>query len=577
MRCSKRLPLILSVFALPLVIFGLADTKNKGLKDLEFSADLLPWQLHAHGHHHLNKNLHEAYNHQNKKHQKQKKKKQKQKQKQHSKLSKLNKRAAIAAAANAKGFEQVAGFEPERWQLRAHGHHYQLRHQMKKYQQQQKQKKLQKHKQWKTQRQKKMKKREVGEQQRISAADTQQQEPELESHISHGHKYKNHEDEEHDKYDEPDKSGDNEGNGEENKESDADEESEGGDEPDKGGDNEGNDEENKESDADEESAGVDDPDKGGDNEGNSEENKERSDADEESEGGDEPDNVEENKESDTDEKSEGDDSEKHGGKDDGKNGDSEKDGENDKDGKSKDGKDGNGSKDGPKDDAKDGKAPADGKTPADDKISAPVDDKTPALADGKTPIDGNDKNAVPPAAATPAPIVPVQHMGEFLTKCNTPGQIALTFSEGPSEATTQMLEILKESKARVTFFPNATWLDYMQYAGVTRRAYNDGHLIGMTYRLPNDSSKDMTDVQLRADIAKYATKIYDLIGRYPKYVRLHDAGLKDPKLEPTIRDMGFTLVGFNLDEADYKFHTREQAPQIAGIYESTFAKQYDAF
>ena len=140
-----------------------------------------------------------------------------------------------------------------------------------------------------------------------------------------------------------------------------------------------------------------------------------------------------------------------------------------------------------------------------------------------------------------------------------------------------MLEILKEAKARVTFFANATWLEYMQYAGVTRRAYTDGHLIGMTYRIPNDSSKGMTDAQLRADIAKQATKIFELIGKYPKYVRLHDAGLKDAKLEPVMRDMGYTLVGFNLDQADYKFNTREQAPQIAAIYESTFAKQYDAF
>ncbi|KAI7818662.1 hypothetical protein BC939DRAFT_389159, partial [Gamsiella multidivaricata] len=164
-----------------------------------------------------------------------------------------------------------------------------------------------------------------------------------------------------------------------------------------------------------------------------------------------------------------------------------------------------------------------------------------------------------------------------VTKCNTPGQIALTFSEGPSEATIQMIEILKEGKARVTFFTNATWLDYMQYAGITRRAYNEGHLIGMTYRLPNDSSNDMTDTQLRADIAKHANKIFDLIGKYPKYVRVHEAGLKDPKLEPTIRDMGYTLVGFNLDEADYKYSSRSQASQIAGIYETTFAKQADAF
>lgn len=140
-----------------------------------------------------------------------------------------------------------------------------------------------------------------------------------------------------------------------------------------------------------------------------------------------------------------------------------------------------------------------------------------------------------------------------------------------------MLEILKEAKARVTFFANATWLEYMQYAGVTRRAYADGHLIGMTYRIPNDSSKGMTEAELRADIAKQASRIHNLIGQFPKYVRLHDAGLKDPLLEPVMRSMGYTLVGFSIDEADYKFNTRETASQIAQIYETTFAKQSYAF
>ncbi|KAF9370116.1 hypothetical protein CPC16_003916 [Podila verticillata] len=87
----------------------------------------------------------------------------------------------------------------------------------------------------------------------------------------------------------------------------------------------------------------------------------------------------------------------------------------------------------------------------------------------------------------------------------------------------------------------------------------------------------MSDNELRADIAKQASKIHNLIGKFPKYVRVHDAGLKDPKLEPALRDMGYTLVGFNLDEADYKFNTREQASQIAQIYETAFTKQADAF
>lgn len=140
-----------------------------------------------------------------------------------------------------------------------------------------------------------------------------------------------------------------------------------------------------------------------------------------------------------------------------------------------------------------------------------------------------------------------------------------------------MLEILKEANARVTFFVNATWIEYMQYAGVARRAYSEGHLIGMTYRLPNDSSKGMSEIQIRADVAKQASKIHNLIGQYPKYVRLHTTVLKDPKLEPVMRNMGYTLVGFNLDEADYKFNTRDQANQIAQIYDTTFAKQAYAF
>ena len=43
--------------------------------------------------------------------------------------------------------------------------------------------------------------------------------------------------------------------------------------------------------------------------------------------------------------------------------------------------------------------------------------------DGKTPAD--DKATVPPAAIKPAPIVPVQQLSEFLTKCNTPAKSPL--------------------------------------------------------------------------------------------------------------------------------------------------------
>ncbi|ORZ15535.1 hypothetical protein BCR41DRAFT_278761, partial [Lobosporangium transversale] len=164
-----------------------------------------------------------------------------------------------------------------------------------------------------------------------------------------------------------------------------------------------------------------------------------------------------------------------------------------------------------------------------------------------------------------------------VTSCQTPGQVALTYSEGPSEATMEMLQTLKEAQARVTFFANATWLQYMQYAGVTRHAYLDGHLIGMTYRLPSDSSSTLTDDQIKNDIAKNSRTIQDLIGVYPKYMKIHESNLKDSRLLSLVKTMGYSLVGFNMDEYDYKYTTLETAGQIAEVYNSMFSKQMDAY
>ncbi|KAG0316426.1 chitin deacetylase [Linnemannia gamsii] len=183
-----------------------------------------------------------------------------------------------------------------------------------------------------------------------------------------------------------------------------------------------------------------------------------------------------------------------------------------------------------------------------------------------------------PAAPGPATSGPNANTGpvtwaDFLTSCQTPGQVALTYSEGPSEATMEMLETLKEAQATVTFFTNATWLQYMQYAGVTRHA----HLDGMTYRLPSDTSTGHTDEEIKQDIAHASRTIQDLIGVYPKYMKIHESNLKDSRLLNLVKSMGYTLVGFNMDEYDYKYNTAATSSQIAEVFNAMFTKQMDAY
>ncbi|KAF9978723.1 chitin deacetylase [Actinomortierella ambigua] len=514
MRCTKRIPLILSVLALPLILSGIAQAgepnaqKNKEVDAMNLEPEL--WQLHAHGHHHLYNSHHHKKANSKKKQSLQshakKAGKKTQKQRNHKRASDEDKhKGRNLAAIVVEEDKNIAGFEPELWQLHAYGHN----HQQKVWSKLEKEsggkaiKKKTNAKKLKSKKKKIMKRAiplflqdQLKVKQKKGGVDAQ--------HKGHG-KHRNPEDEEHEKYKD-------------------DEDIDGGDD----------DKDDKDKD--------DDKKKGNGDKSDKKNGKKK--------GGSTNDN-EDDTESNLPDKGA-----KKGGN------------------KKGDKKGGNGTKDDTKTtNPKDGKAPVDPAKPV-------ADPAKPNAKPGAKPVADPSKPATAPAKppkGAPAPVVPIQAKGEFITKCNTPGQIALTYAEGPSEATTQMLDILSEAKARVTFFTNATWLQYMQYAGVARKAYNEGHLIAMTYRLPNDSSKGMTDAQIKADIVKSASSIQELIGVYPKYVRLHEASSKDARLESLLRQMGYLLVGFNLDEADYKYTNHEQAAQIATIYETTFAKQAEAF
>ncbi|KAG0791128.1 hypothetical protein G6F16_006789 [Rhizopus arrhizus] len=165
-----------------------------------------------------------------------------------------------------------------------------------------------------------------------------------------------------------------------------------------------------------------------------------------------------------------------------------------------------------------------------------------------------------------------------VTECMTQGQIALTYSEGPSDATAKIARQLNNADARASFFINSTWLGMQQYALVTENLYKDGHLIGMAYRVKNDNSKDMTNEDLKHDIIKNARVIENLIGVAPKYVRLHYTKEKDIRLEKTLAELGFVTVGYNLDSQDYLKKNTTGPDSVPDIYSKTlknFKEKYN--
>ncbi|KAI8968182.1 hypothetical protein BDF20DRAFT_828279 [Mycotypha africana] len=162
------------------------------------------------------------------------------------------------------------------------------------------------------------------------------------------------------------------------------------------------------------------------------------------------------------------------------------------------------------------------------------------------------------------------------TACRGPGQIALTYGEGPTDVTAKVLNALKATQAKANFFVNTSWLTTQQYAMILQRAYNDGHLIGMTYRPPKDTSEGLTDEEIQIDVLNSAQAIEDVIGVAPKYIRLHYVQPEDIRLEHILYDLGYTIIGYNLDVMDYN-NTKNNPNAITNYYKETFAKQMDTY
>jgi hypothetical protein len=126
-----------------------------------------------------------------------------------------------------------------------------------------------------------------------------------------------------------------------------------------------------------------------------------------------------------------------------------------------------------------------------------------------------------------------------------------------------------------------------RYGTVLQHIYNAGHFIGMTYRLPAEDPQTMSDQDIKADIIQSAHEIESLIHVAPKYVRLHLSALNDGRTERILHDLGFVLVGYNLDGKDYVHktpglveqeyrHTFEQYQKVNDEKKGSFISiQYD--
>lgn len=130
----------------------------------------------------------------------------------------------------------------------------------------------------------------------------------------------------------------------------------------------------------------------------------------------------------------------------------------------------------------------------------------------------------------------------------TPGTVAITFDDGPSRYTPQILAILKKYHVKATFFMVGEMAK--RHPEIVKMVLADGHAIG-NHTNSHPFLTKLNDDRLVQEIDMPQTIIFGIAGVKPVCLRYpYDA--HNQHVNNTIRQQGLTPVGVDLDSRDYK-------------------------
>jgi peptidoglycan/xylan/chitin deacetylase (PgdA/CDA1 family) len=161
-----------------------------------------------------------------------------------------------------------------------------------------------------------------------------------------------------------------------------------------------------------------------------------------------------------------------------------------------------------------------------------------------------------------------QIFGPTLTAPRKPGEIALTFDDGPNPAfTPRLLEILDQHNVKATFFMVGQYAS--QQSALTQLIASSGHLIGNhTWSHPNLART--APYKVREELRSTSDALEQIIGKPIRYFR-PPFGARRPDVLRTARELGLIPVTWNAMTNDW---AEPSADRIAATLSAKVDKLY---
>ncbi|RCI04983.1 chitin deacetylase, partial [Rhizopus stolonifer] len=141
---------------------------------------------------------------------------------------------------------------------------------------------------------------------------------------------------------------------------------------------------------------------------------------------------------------------------------------------------------------------------------------------------------------------------------------ALTFDDGPSNFTTDLLDILDEADIKATFCIMGAHAK--QYPEIVKRAYESGHQIA-SHTYSHAHLMSLTNEEIIYELRATEEVIKEIIGIRPRYIR-PPYGEADARVKQIFKKLGYKALMWNVDPTDYNVHMLpDGAQQIQQMFD----------
>lgn len=158
----------------------------------------------------------------------------------------------------------------------------------------------------------------------------------------------------------------------------------------------------------------------------------------------------------------------------------------------------------------------------------------------------------------PAP-APVTTAGTVYTNCKVPNTYSISYDDGPSAYTHELLDLLDKEQIKVTFFVNGNndgCIYDPKVRSVIKRAYDSGHQIA-SHTWSHPQLTTLTVAQITTQMKRVEQALTDLLGIVPRYMRppygdgtFGNGNANDVKVQSTLKSMGYVITTWDIATTD---------------------------